>query len=55
MTQADQPADGKGEVRPSIGKNQKLEDRIADEKDDELVVLQKNDEDTRVTQHKTSP
>jgi hypothetical protein len=36
-------------------KNQKLEDRIADEKDDELVMLQKNDEDTRVTQHKTSP
>ena len=47
MTQADQPADGKGEVRPSIGKNQKLEDRIADEKDEELVILEKNGEQAR--------
>ena len=27
MTEADQPADGKGEVRPSAGKNQELEDK----------------------------
>jgi hypothetical protein len=47
MTQANQPADGKGEARPSTGKNQKLEDRIADEKDDELVMLEKNGEEAR--------
>jgi hypothetical protein len=37
MTQADEPADGKGEVRPTAGKNQKLKDEIADEMDAALV------------------
>jgi hypothetical protein len=37
MTEADQSADGKGEVRPSPGNNQNLEDRIAYEKDAKLV------------------
>jgi hypothetical protein len=37
MTQVDQSADGKGEVRPAAGKNEKLEDKVADEKDTELV------------------
>ena len=38
MTQADKPADtSKGEVRPPASKNPKLEDKIADEKDDELA------------------
>jgi hypothetical protein len=37
MTQADKPADtSKGEVRPPASKNPKLEDKIADEKDDEM-------------------
>jgi hypothetical protein len=31
------PSDRKGEVRPSAGKDGKLEDKIADEKDDELL------------------
>jgi hypothetical protein len=30
-------SDKKGEVRPSAGKDVKLEDKIADEKDDELL------------------
>jgi hypothetical protein len=30
-------SDKKGEVRPSAGKHGKLEDKIADEKDDELL------------------
>ena len=37
MTQADRPADGKGEVRPATDKDEKLENKIADEKDDELL------------------
>jgi hypothetical protein len=37
MTQADQSADRKGEVRPLAGKDPNLEDRIADEKDAEMV------------------
>jgi hypothetical protein len=38
MTQTDKTADtNKGEVRPPANKNAKLEDKIADEKDDELA------------------
>jgi hypothetical protein len=35
--ETEKPADNKGEVRPSAGKKPKLEDKIADEKDDELA------------------
>jgi hypothetical protein len=35
--ETEKPADTKGEVRPSVGKRPKLEDKIADEKDDGLV------------------
>jgi hypothetical protein len=38
MAQTDKTADtNKGEVRPPANKNAKLEDKIADEKDDELA------------------
>jgi hypothetical protein len=33
----DTPPDSTGEVRPPTDKNSKLEDRIAEEKDDELA------------------
>jgi len=36
MTQADKTADHKGEVRPSPGRNEQLEDKIADEKDEQI-------------------
>jgi hypothetical protein len=35
MTQANTTAD-KGEVRPSPGRNEKLEDKIADAKDEQI-------------------
>jgi hypothetical protein len=37
MTEAEKTSNNKGEVRPTAGKDSKLEDRIADEKDEELV------------------
>jgi hypothetical protein len=47
MTQADKTADNKGEVRPSTNKNEKLENRIADEKDDEMEDESSADERKR--------
>jgi hypothetical protein len=35
--ETENPSDNQGEVRPSAGKDGKLEDKIADEKDDELA------------------
>jgi hypothetical protein len=37
MTQANETADHKGEVRPSSNTNEQLEDKIADEKDDAMA------------------
>jgi hypothetical protein len=37
MEKTDRSADSKGEVRPSTDKHTELEDKIADEKDDELL------------------
>jgi hypothetical protein len=37
MTRTDQTADKKGEIRPSTDQYIDLEDKIADEKDDELI------------------
>jgi hypothetical protein len=36
MTQSNETADHNGEVRPSAGRNEKLEDKIADEKDEQI-------------------
>jgi hypothetical protein len=36
MTQSNETAENKGEVRPSPGRNEKLEDKIADEKDEQI-------------------
>ena len=47
MTQADKTADNKGEVRPSTDKDAKLEDKIADEKDDEMAGESASDERKR--------
>jgi hypothetical protein len=44
MTQADKTTDNRGEVRPLTHKNAKLEDKIADEKDDEMVDDSSSDE-----------
>jgi hypothetical protein len=41
------PPDNKGEVRPSTDKNEKLEDKIAGEKDDELADESASDERKR--------
>jgi hypothetical protein len=37
MEKTDSTADKKGEVRPTSDKNIQLEDKIADEKEDELI------------------
>jgi hypothetical protein len=44
MTQADQPADGKSEVRPLASKDDKLENRIADEKNENLMQKESAEE-----------
>jgi hypothetical protein len=45
--ETEKPADTKGEVRPSTDKNEKLEDKIADEKDHEMAVESASDERKR--------
>lgn len=47
MTQTEKTADDKGEVRPSTDKDAKLEDEIADEKDDEMTDESASDERKR--------
>jgi hypothetical protein len=47
MTQTDETADNKGDVRPPAHKNAKLEDKIADEKDDEMAEESASDERKR--------
>ncbi len=46
QSQTDKPSDKGGEVRPLPDKDGKLEDKIADEKDDELARLGRSDNDT---------